>query len=78
MQPETEEGSAAALWVIRKKAAVRHFARWNGQSTRCGKFGLHAPARGGLELVALRKSARGMQLIPKVSAEQAWSWSIST
>ena len=41
--------------------------RWNGVCTSNGKYGLYAPARGGLELINLKTGSTLHVLIPRVA-----------
>lgn len=52
---------------IRTKRLVRAIPKWGGSCTRDGRFGLCAPARGGLELLELKKGATVRTFIPKVA-----------
>ncbi|XP_052126754.1 NACHT and WD repeat domain-containing protein 2, partial [Frankliniella occidentalis] len=52
---------------IRTKRLVRAISKWGGSCTKDGRFGLCAPARGGLELLELKKGATVRTFIPKVA-----------
>ena len=52
---------------ITNKKFVRSIPDWGGTFTPCGRYGLYAPSKGGLDLVDLRKGIVKMQLLPKVS-----------
>ncbi|XP_069163973.1 NACHT and WD repeat domain-containing protein 2 [Procambarus clarkii] len=52
---------------IRSKKFVRSIAKWGGKVSKDGRFGLYAPARGGLELLELRHGTSVRTLIPRVA-----------
>ncbi|KAK3849709.1 hypothetical protein Pcinc_043548 [Petrolisthes cinctipes] len=52
---------------IRTKKFVRSIPKWGGKVSRDGRYGLYAPARGGLELVELRHGTSVKTLIPRVA-----------
>ncbi|XP_076470740.1 NACHT and WD repeat domain-containing protein 2-like [Babylonia areolata] len=52
---------------LKKKTMVRSVPRWNGMTTRDGKRGLFAPARGGLEIIDLKMGRTIKTLIPRVA-----------
>ncbi|KAK4290424.1 hypothetical protein Pmani_036667 [Petrolisthes manimaculis] len=52
---------------IRTKKFVRSIPKWGGKVSRDGRYGLYAPARGGLELVELRHGTLVRTLIPRVA-----------
>jgi NACHT domain- and WD repeat-containing protein len=60
----SEKGS---VMDIKSKKHIRSVPKWGGSCTRDGKFGLYAPARGGLELLELRKGSTVKTFIPKVA-----------
>lgn len=55
----------ANVWDVKKKVFVRSVARWNGTCTRDGKYGLHAPTRGSLDLLDLKTGKTVHELIPR-------------
>ncbi|XP_076047272.1 NACHT and WD repeat domain-containing protein 2 [Oratosquilla oratoria] len=52
---------------VKTKKFVRSIAKWGGKVTRDGRYGLYAPARGGLELLELRRGTSVRTLIPRVA-----------
>ncbi|XP_043227949.1 NACHT and WD repeat domain-containing protein 2-like isoform X1 [Amphibalanus amphitrite] len=52
---------------VRTRRFLRSVPRWNGSVTRDGKYGLFAPARGGLEVIELRHGTSVRTLIPRVA-----------
>ncbi|XP_026468840.1 uncharacterized protein LOC113372707 [Ctenocephalides felis] len=52
---------------IRNKRILRTVPKWGGSCTKDGKHGLYYPARGGLELIELRKGQTVKTYIPKVA-----------
>ncbi|ROT75470.1 putative NACHT and WD repeat domain-containing protein 2 isoform X2 [Penaeus vannamei] len=52
---------------IRTKKFVRSIAKWGGKVSKDGRYGLYAPARGGLELLELRHGTSVRTLIPRVA-----------
>ncbi|XP_050688331.1 NACHT and WD repeat domain-containing protein 2-like [Eriocheir sinensis] len=52
---------------IRSKKFVRSIPKWGGKVSRDGRYGLYAPARGGLELLELRHGTSVRTLIPRVA-----------
>ena len=55
------------LMDVRNKKFVRSIPDWGGATTSCGRYGLYAPSKGGLDLVDLRSCTVKMQLIPKIA-----------
>ncbi|XP_030746594.1 NACHT and WD repeat domain-containing protein 2 [Sitophilus oryzae] len=56
-----------AIIDIKNKKHIRSIPKWGGSITKDGKYGLYAPARGGLELLELRKGQTVKTYIPKVA-----------
>lgn len=54
------------LIFLQNKKALRSISRWTGICSSDGKFGLFAPARGGLEVLDLKKGQTLRTLIPRV------------
>ncbi|XP_069948531.1 NACHT and WD repeat domain-containing protein 2 [Cherax quadricarinatus] len=52
---------------IRTKKFVRSIPKWGGKVSKDGRYGLFAPARGGLELLELRHGTSVRTLIPRVA-----------
>ncbi|XP_068248399.1 NACHT and WD repeat domain-containing protein 2 [Palaemon carinicauda] len=52
---------------IKTKKFVRSIAKWGGKVSKDGRYGLYAPARGGLELLELRHGTSVRTLIPRVA-----------
>ncbi|KAF2357627.1 WD40-repeat-containing domain [Trinorchestia longiramus] len=52
---------------VRSKKFIRSINKWGGKVTSDGRFGLFAPARGGLELLELRHGTSIHTLIPRVA-----------
>ncbi|KAL7638639.1 UNVERIFIED_CONTAM: hypothetical protein RMT77_011211 [Armadillidium vulgare] len=52
---------------IKTKKFVRSIPKWGGKVTHDGKYGLFAPARGGLELLELRHGNSVRTLIPRIA-----------
>lgn len=52
---------------IKSKKNIRSIPKWGGSITKDGKCGLYAPARGGLEMLELRKGTTVKTFIPKVA-----------
>ncbi|KAG7172706.1 NACHT and WD repeat domain-containing protein 2-like [Homarus americanus] len=52
---------------IRTKKFVRSIPKWGGKVSKDGRYGLYAPARGGLELLELRHGTSVKTLIPRVA-----------
>lgn len=61
---DSEKGS---LINIRDKKFIRSVAKWNGKSTKDGKYGLYSPSRGGLEIIDLKTGSKIKTLIPKIA-----------
>lgn len=64
------DNDKGVIFDIRKKSAVRSVNKWNGVVNPSGKYGLYAPTRGGLELIALTKNPDKppvQTLIPRVA-----------
>ena len=52
---------------IKNKKFVRSIPDWGGTTTSCGRYGLYAPSKGGLDLLDLRSGTVKLQLIPKIA-----------
>ena len=52
---------------IKSKKFVRSLPRWGGRCTSDGRYGLVAPARGGLEVIELKHGKSLRTLIPKTA-----------
>ena len=52
---------------IENKKYVRSIPNWGGETTSCGRYGLYAPSKGGLDLLDLRNGKVKRQLIPKIA-----------
>ena len=52
---------------VKNKKFVRSIPDWGGTTTSCGRYGLYAPSKGGLDLVDLRSGTVKLQLIPKIA-----------
>ena len=52
---------------IKNKKFVRSIPDWGGITTSCGRYGLYAPSKGGLDLLDLRSGTVKLQLIPKIA-----------
>lgn len=52
---------------IKLKKFLRSIPDWGGTTTSCGRYGLYAPSKGGLDLVDLRSGTVKLQLIPKIA-----------
>ena len=52
---------------IKNKKFVRSIPEWGGVTTSCGRYGLYAPSKGGLDLLDLRTGTVKLQLIPKIA-----------
>ena len=64
------DNDKGVIYDIKKKSAVRTVNKWNGVVNPSGKYGLYAPTRGGLELLALTKNPDKptvQTLIPRVA-----------
>lgn len=64
------DNNKGVIFDIKKKSAVKSINKWNGVVNSTGKYGLYAPTRGGLELLALTKNPDKPQtqtLIPRVA-----------
>lgn len=55
----------AFIWDIKNKRLLRILPHWNGECTIDGHLGLHAPMRGGLELLEMKKGNSVRRLIPR-------------
>ena len=52
---------------VKNKKFVRSIPDWGGTTTSCGRYGLYAPSKGGLDLVDLRNGTVKLHLIPKIA-----------
>ena len=52
---------------VKNKKFVRSIPDWGGTTTSCGRYGLYAPSKGGLDLVDLRSGTVKLQLIPQIA-----------
>ena len=61
---DVEKGN---IMDVRNKKFVRSISEWGGSTTSCGRYGLYAPSKGGLDLVDLRSGTVKLQLLPKIA-----------
>ncbi|KAI1720797.1 nuclear distribution protein nudF-2 [Ditylenchus destructor] len=59
--------SRGSIWDVKNKKLVRHLPNFTAVCTEDGKFGLHAPTRGGLHIVDLKNGALTKMLIGQVA-----------
>jgi NACHT domain- and WD repeat-containing protein len=61
------EHQPVIIWDWKRKAVTRQIARWTGQLTADGRYGLYAPSRGGLDLIDIKSGEVALTLIPRVA-----------
>ena len=52
---------------IQNKKFLKSIANWGGHADSTGRYGLYAPAKGGLDLLDLRSGTVKHQLLPKIA-----------
>ncbi|XP_023233004.1 NACHT and WD repeat domain-containing protein 2-like [Centruroides sculpturatus] len=54
------------FYDVKSKKTIRNIDRWHGAHTKKGKYGLYAPAGGGLEIIGLKSGSTIRVLLPRV------------